>query len=146
MGMLTNITLKNTTAGRLYMHYNPDLVARICYHTKIGKHYSDLIRGIFGNSSDRLKFIINTQAAWMGPLEIFYLCEGEYYKSYDLVAIAPYMSSDMKDADGNLISLEDFFNSTISASIKESLNFLQTTFNLVNSSTPKMEIGLYEAG
>jgi len=149
MGTLTNISLvKNNTKADFYAHWNPDLVARICYHAKIGHHYAQLIRAVFGDAASRVKFAINMQAAWTGPLEIFYLCEGEYYKSFDVVGIAPYLSAPLANEDGSLImDLDEFFNgSTIATAIRQSLSQLNTTLKLVKQSAPHMSVGLYEAG
>ena len=65
-GLLENLTI---IANQSY--YGKDLQARICYHAKVGKHYSDLIKSVFGpQNRSRLKFVLGTQAAWFGPIEV----------------------------------------------------------------------------
>jgi hypothetical protein len=91
--------------------------ARICYHAKVGKHYADLIKNVFGpENRSRLKFVLGTQAAWFGPIEVFYfiikiyfffnksffkilikkiffLCPDNVSLAYDVISIAPYLSN-----------------------------------------------------
>lgn len=148
MGTRTNISLiKNNTRADYFTRWNPDVVARICYHAKIGHQYAQLIRAIFGDAASRIKFVINMQAAWMGPLEVFFLCEGEYHRSFDVVGIAPYLSAGMENPDGSLMDLEQFYNgSTVADAIARSLRQLNTTLGHVKESAPHMTVGLYEAG
>ncbi len=139
--------IKNNSQADFFTRWNPDLVARICYHAKIGHHYAELIREIFGNDASRIKFVVGMQAAWMGPLEIFYLCEGEYHKSFDVVGIAPYLSGSLKKLDGSLMELDEVFNSNfIPNAINNSLKQLNTTLAIVKASAPHMTVALYEAG
>jgi hypothetical protein len=142
MGLIENITV---VANQSY--YSADWQARICYHTKRGKHYADLIKGVFGpNQSKRLKFVLNTQAAWMGPIEIFFLCPNKTSDAYDLVALAPYLSDNMTYRNGSLLSLEEFYNTRIDSAIKSAVDVTQKIANYVRAHRPSMEIGLYEAG
>ena len=143
MGLLQNITITKNPS-----YYSADLQARICYHTKMGKHYADLIRGVFGaNQSQRLKFVLNTQAAWLGPLEVFFLCPGNTSLAYDLVALAPYLSDNMTNSDGSLITLDQFYATRINPAIQQSLAQTKAIFNYIKSNTNKtMDVGFYEAG
>ncbi|EFC47802.1 hypothetical protein NAEGRDRAFT_57192 [Naegleria gruberi] len=132
---------------KLQNYYSSYEVARICYHIKTAKRYADIIRGVFGASHHRrIKLVFAAQAAWTGPLEIFYLCEGNYYQSFNVVAIAPYMSDSLKKADNSLVSLEEFYGSIIHTAIASSRNALLSTYKIVNQSSPGMELAFYEGG
>ena len=142
MGLLQNITITKNQS-----YYSADLQARICYHTKMGKHYATLIKSVFGASNQRrLKFVLNTQAAWRGPLEVFFLCPGNTSQAYDLVTLAPYLSDNMTNTDGSLITLEQFYATRIEPAIKNSLKQTQSIFSYVKANRPTMDIGYYEAG
>ena len=142
MGYLENLQLK---ARKNY--YSSDLVWRVCYHAKTGHHYAAVITQILGeNRKDKFKLVLNTQAAWGGPLEVFFLCEGDFYTAFSVVAIAPYMSVSLSKPDKSLVSLDEFYNQTFYAAISDSVNLLIKTAALVNSSAPNMSVSLYEAG
>lgn len=143
MGLLENITI---IANQSY--YGADLEARICFHTKMGKHYADLIKAVFGatQSQKRLKFVLNTQAAWTGPIEVFFLCPNQTHLAYDLVALAPYLSDNMTYPNGTLLSLDQFFATRIDSAIKNALAQTKTIASFVRHKMPQMEIGFYEAG
>ena len=75
------------------------------------------------------------------------MCNGSYYKSFDVVAIAPYMSSSMKRGDGSLVSIDEFFNSTVYAGISASLAQLNATAQqIAQSPAPGIQLATYEAG
>jgi hypothetical protein len=87
----------------------------------MGKHYANLIKGVFGpTQSQRLKFVLNSQVAWRGPIEIFFLCPDNTSDAYDLVALAPYLSDNMTNADGSVMGLEEFYATRIDSAIQES--------------------------
>jgi hypothetical protein len=66
MGLKENMTI---IANQIY--YSKETQARICYHAKMGSYYFDLIKNVFGESNRaRLKFVLGTQAAWLGPIEV----------------------------------------------------------------------------
>lgn len=143
MGYAENMTLK---ANQSY--YSKELVGRICYHAKTGKRILEIVKQVFGSSynRDRIQLVLNTQAAWSGPLEIFFLCQGNYYESFDIISIAPYMSYSMKKADGSLVSIDEFFNTTVHNAINESLALVKKIYSFVNSNSPSLKLALYEAG
>jgi hypothetical protein len=142
MGLLQNITITKNQS-----YYSADLQARICYHTKMGKYYATLIKSVFGAANQkRLKFVLNTQAAWRGPLEVFFLCPDNTSQAYDLVSLAPYMSDNMTNSDGSLVTLDQFFTTRIDPAIKNALAQTQMVHNFVKNNRPTMGIGLYEAG
>ena len=142
MGVKENITIiKNQNL------YNSDLQARICYHAKTGKRYFDIIKAVFGaNNRPRLKHVLGTQAAWAGPLNVFFLCPGNVSQSYDVVALAPYLSGSMVKPDKTLFSLDELYNTVVNTAIKDALNQLINIASLVNSSAPQMELATYESG
>lgn len=142
MGLNANMTLK---ARQNY--YSKELTARICYHAKTGQYYFNIIKEIFGEANrTRLKFVLNTQAAWGGPLEVFFLCTEEYYKSYDIIAIAPYLSHELKKADSSLYSVEEVFNSLVDQAIKDAVSQVNNTANLIKTYAPTLELATYESG
>ena len=142
MGLLQNITItKNQNL------YSPNLQARICYHAQMGKHYADIIKGLFGSTQkNRLKFVLNTQAAWSGPIEVFFLCPGNVSQAYDLVSLAPYLSNNMTHTDRSLVTLEEFYATRINPAIQTALNQTLLIASIVAKNAPQMQIGLYEAG
>jgi hypothetical protein len=138
---------ENITVIKNQSYYSADWQARICYHTKMGKHYANLIKGVFGPSqSQRLKFVLNSQVAWRGPIEIFFLCPDNTSDAYDLVALAPYLSDNMTNADGSVMGLEEFYATRIDSAIKSAVSATKLIADFVKSNRPTMEMGLYEAG
>lgn len=105
-------TIQNLIVKTRYNYYSPNLQARICYHLKSGTYFFDIINRVFAETNrTRPKYVINMQAAWTGPLEVFFLCKGDYYKKYDVVAIAPYFSAALTDNNGNVLyTLDEVFN------------------------------------
>lgn len=142
MGLLTNMTLK---ARQNY--YSKELTARICYHAKTAQHYYSIIKEVFGTANrSRLRLVLNTQAAWGGPLEVFFLCKGNYYESFDVVAIAPYMSYSLKNNDSTLVTLDQFYDSIVDLSIKDPVSQVNNTANLIKANAPNLELATYESG
>jgi len=146
-GLLQNLTVR----ADKYRFYDPSLQGRICFHIKQGQHYINIIKSIFEqkqiNSSNRIKHVINTQVAWSGPIEVFFLCNGDYYRSYDIVAMAPYLSYDLTDSNGNLLySVDNIFDSIVDIAINNSVHLIKTISSLVKLNAPNMQLALYEAG
>lgn len=145
MGFTHNYTIKS-----MENYYSLNYQGQICYHAMTGKKYKDLIIEVFNETSqntDRINLIFGSQAAWTGPTEVFFLCNGDFYKSYDMVAVAPYMSAPLKKDDGSLVTLEEFFNTTVYQGIDNAVRVTQKIGILVKNKTEgKMKFGLYEAG
>lgn len=108
-------TIQNLTVKTRYNYYSPSHQARICYHLKSGTYFFNIINRIFNETNrPRPKYVINSQVAWTGPIEVFFLCKGDYYKYYDVVALAPYLSAPLTDKNGNLLyTLDEIFNTVI---------------------------------
>ena len=142
MGLLENITIVKNQS-----YYSADWQARICYHTKMGKYYSNLIKGVFGTTqSKRLKFVLNTQVAWRGPIEIFFLCPDNTSLAYDLVSLAPYLSDNMTNPDKSVMDLDQFYATRIDSAVQSALAATKTIVNYVKNNRPSMQIGFYEGG
>ena len=140
MGFLENLKIKTRQA-----YYTAELQARVCYHAKTGSTYAQIIRSILGEGR-KVQLVLNTQAAWSGPIEVFFLCEGNFHEAFNVVAIAPYMSTSLVNSDKSLVSLEDFYNYKVYDGIKSAVDCLISTFKVVNASAPNMSVSFYEAG
>jgi hypothetical protein len=87
------------------------------------------------------------QVAWSGPIEVFFLCPGKVYQSFDVVAVAPYLSADLNTGPNNtLVSLDEVFNSTVYDAIQSSYNIVNMIAQVVNATAPNMIIATYEGG
>lgn len=145
MGFQKNYTIKSKQN-----HYSLNYQGQICYHAMVGKKYKDLILEIFNENNqntDRINLVFGTQGVWTGPTEVFFLCNGDYYASYDVVTIAPYMYADLKKEDGSLVSLEDFYSTMVYESVDRAVRESQTIGLFIKNQTQgKMKFGMYEAG
>ncbi|CAF0900053.1 unnamed protein product [Brachionus calyciflorus] len=145
MGFTQNYTIKSQQN-----YFSPNYQGQICYHAMTGKKFKDLIIEVFNETyqnTDRINLIFGSQAAWSGPTEVFFLCNGDYFKSYDMIAIAPYMSAPLKKDDGSLVTLEEFYETTVYQSIENAVRVTEKIGILIKNKTEgKMKFGLYEAG
>ena len=144
MGNLLNIKLKSNSNNN---KYSKDLICRVCFHAQTGKRYLDIIKKVFASkySRDRIRLVLNTQAAWTWPLEVFYLCEQDFYLDYDLVAIGPYMHSSLS-INNTLVDVDQFFDKLADQTVQDSYLRLEQIYKIVKSSAAFMHVGLYEAG
>ena len=140
----------NYTIKSMNNYYTKELQARICYHARTGHYYKNLILEVFNETNQdtgRIKLVIGSQAAWSGPIEVFFLCNGDFYKSYDVVAIAPYWSASMKYDNGSLVSVEEFFSRVVYEGIQDAVRITKIVGSIVNNKTEgRMKFAFYEAG
>ncbi|RNA33846.1 PA14 domain-containing [Brachionus plicatilis] len=143
MGYSLDLSLNSNPGNK----YPKDLIYRVCYHASTGKRYLDIVKQVFGQryNRDRIRLVLNTQAAWSWPLETFYLCKGDFYLHYDVIAIAPYMSSSLR-INNTLVDVDEFYQKLADQSVQDSFLQLNRTFTIVKSSAPFMQLALYEAG
>ncbi|RNA10793.1 PA14 domain-containing [Brachionus plicatilis] len=145
MGYIQNYTIK-----AMQNYYSLNYQGQICYHAMTGKKYKDLIIEVFNETNqnpERINLIFGSQAAWTGPTEVFFLCNGDFYKSYDMLTVAPYMSASLNKEDESLVSLEEFYNTTVYEAIENAVKVTRIIGILVKNKTEgKMKFGLYEAG
>ncbi len=84
-------------------------------------------------------------AAWSGPINVLFLCNGNLSKIYDVVAIAPYFSADISNY--TTMTMDEFYNSSIiDNAINGSANQLAYIASIVYSNAPSMELATYEGG
>jgi len=141
-GLIENMTLK---ARQRY--YSAELTSRTCYHIKTGQHYKNIFSEVFNSSANRIKLVFSSISVWTGPLETFYLCSGDYYKSFDMIGLAPYLSYQLTATDGSLLyTLDQVFNTVIDAAINDSVSYLSTMANIIKANAPYQELVTYEGG
>lgn len=143
MGNLLNMKLKSNPNNK----YSRDLIYRVCFHAQTGRRYLDIIKKVFGSeySREKIRLVLNTQAAWSWPLEVFYLCQQDFYLDYDLVAIGPYMHSSLS-INNTLVDVDQFYDKLADQSVQGSYSRLEQIYSIMKSSAPFMQLGLYEAG